>query len=313
MLERSAALEAILSQLAAADYRFTSVTPETHARVNARPDNQRARSLRDVFGWNRPFSPEQLPAGLFELLQAAGACEPEPDGSWRARLRVASVGHQLFLHSAFPTSAADSVFFGPDSLRFARALKQLGPSATRAVDVGAGSGVGGVVLSHFGSLSAPVVLADINPHALELAAVNARFNGVPAETVVSDVLSGVEGAVDLVIANPPYLIDEQERTYRHGGSVHGAELSARIVRESLTRLERDGGGSLIVYTGVAMHGEQDPFLESIREALTQSGARYSYEELDPDVFGSELSRPVYADVERIAVVLLQATLGDRQG
>lgn len=313
MSDRQAALEAILSQLAALKYRFTSVTPETQARVNARPGAERARSLRDIFGWNRSFTPEQLPAALFEALCEAGACERQTDGSWRALLRVASLGHQLFLHSGFPTSAEDAVFFGPDSLRFARALGQLGLSATRAVDVGAGSGVGGVALSHFGAVTAPVVLADINPRALELSGVNAGFNGVAAEIVQSDVLAQVEGSVDLVIANPPYLMDPQQRTYRHGGSQHGAELSARIVREGLSRLDRDGGGSLVVYTGVAMLGEHDPFFASIRDVLQESGARFSYEELDPDVFGSELAQPAYAEVERIAVVLLQATLGAAQG
>lgn len=310
MLGKPAALEAILSQLAAVDYRFTSVTPETHALVNARPGNERARSLRDIFGWNRCFFPEQLPPALFDAMQAAGACEQLPEGAWRATLRVASVGHLLFLHSAFPTLDADSVFFGPDSLRFARALRQLGSSATRAVDVGAGSGVGGVVLSHFGTLEQPVVLADINPRALELSSVNARFNGIAAETVRSDVLRDVEGVVDLVISNPPYLVDDRGRAYRHGGD-QGCELSVRIVEEALARLDRDGGGSLVLYTGVAMRGESDPFFERIRDSLSQSGARYSYEEVDPDVFASELRRPAYAEAERVAVVLLHATLNQR--
>ena len=31
-------------------YRFVTVTPATHARVNARPGNEWAHGLRDVFG-----------------------------------------------------------------------------------------------------------------------------------------------------------------------------------------------------------------------------------------------------------------------
>ena len=34
------------------------------------------------------------------------------------------------------------------------------------------------------------------------------------------------------------------------------------------------------------------------------GTRHDYRELDPDVFGEELERPAYAQVERIAVVAL---------
>jgi len=310
-MTKVAELKALLSQLAALDYRFTTVTPETHALVNGRRGNERARTLRDVFGWNRSFYPEILPTGVFDAMRAADACRAEADGSWRATWRVASLGHRLFLHSAFPTLEADAVFFGPDSYRFARAIRSLGATARRAVDVGCGSGVGGVVLSHFAGLASPVVLADINERALGLARVNAEAAGVAAEVVQSDVLRDVDGAVDLIIANPPYLADEAGRAYRDGGAARGAALPARMVKEALLRLDRDGGGSLLVYSGVALQAEQDPFWSLIAEDLAHSGAQYSYEELDPDIFAGELSQPVYAETERIAAVLLQATLGSR--
>jgi SAM-dependent methyltransferase len=309
-MTNAAGLKELLRRLAALEYRFTTVTPETHALVNGRPGNEKARTLRDVFGWNRSFSPEILPFGLFDVMRAADACRNEPDGSWRATWRVASLGHQLFVHSPFPTLAADTVFFGPDSYRFARAVRSLGATARRAVDVGCGSGVGGIVLSHFAGLATPVVLADINERALEVARVNAEAAGVAAEVVRSDVLREVDGAVDLIIANPPYLADEAGRTYRDGGAAMGAALSARMVKEALERLDRDGGGSLLMYTGVALRAEHDPFWALIQEELAQSGAKYSYEELDPDIFASELQRPAYAEAERIAAVLLHATLGN---
>lgn len=304
-------LRTLLEHLSALQYRFITVTPETHALVNARPGNERARSLRDVFGWNRSFSPDVLPAGLFDVMRAADACLIEADGSWRATLRVASLGHRLFLHSAFPTLEPDAVFFGPDSYRFARAVQSLALTATRAVDVGCGSGVGGIVLSHCAGLAAPVVLADINERALELARINAEVAGIAAEVVKSDVLREVDGAVDLVIANPPYLADDARRSYRDGGGASGAALSARMVKEALVRLDRDGGGSLLMYTGVAVRADGDPFWRLIQDDLEQSGARFEYEELDPDIFASELERPVYAEAERIAAVLLRVTLGGR--
>jgi hypothetical protein len=302
-------LKTVLRWLAELDYRFTTVTPETHALVNGRPDNQQARSLRDVFGWNRSFQRDILPREVFELMCAADGCEEQPDGGWRTTFRVASVGHRLFLHSSFPTEQADAVFFGPDSYRFARAIRQFAARSKRAVDVGCGSGVGGIVLGGLGRLASPVVLSDINERALELARVNAEVAGVAAELVKSDVLREIEGAVDLVIANPPYLVDERARAYRDGGGARGAALSARIVEESLIRLDRDGGGSLLMYTGVAFDADGDRLWNLIEPSLTQSGARYSYEELDPDIFGSELREPAYRDVERIAAVLLRATVG----
>ncbi|MDF3070313.1 MAG: SAM-dependent methyltransferase [Polyangiaceae bacterium] len=305
----TSALMAFLSELSRLEYRFTTVTPDTHALVLARKQGERAGSLRDVFGWNLPFMPSVVGPALFEITQKAGACEPLSDGTWRATLRVSTVGHLLFAHSAYPTVESDAVFFGPDSYRFVRAIRQLSATATRAVDVGCGSGVGGIALAHFGSISTPVVLADINPRALELAKVNAALAQVPAEVLESDVLRGVDGRVDLVISNPPYLVDRGGRAYRHGGGAHGEALSTRIVRESLARLDRDGGGSLLLYTGVAIVEGEDPFLASIRGDLQQSGATFSYEELDPDIFAGELAEPAYRDAERIAAVLLHARVG----
>src|SRR5579884_2541437 len=104
-------------------YRFTTVTPETHRHVNRRPGNEVARDLRGVFGWSRPFDAAILPAGMFDLLQAAEAIIPDRD-RWRSRYRISTLGEGLFLHSAFPTEDEAAVFFGPDTYRFAAALEQ---------------------------------------------------------------------------------------------------------------------------------------------------------------------------------------------
>jgi len=303
------ALQALLARLGELQYRFTAVTPDTHALVLARDPARPAQSLRDVFGWNLPFSAEVLPPGLFALMQRAMACEELEGGLWRATVRVASLGHLLFVHSAFPTVARDAVFFGPDSYRFARAIRKLGATARRAVDVGCGSGVGGIVLSHYGSLESPVVLADINDRALLLAGINAQAAGVTAELVNSDLLHQVAGPIDLVIANPPYLVDAGARAYRDGGACYGTELSARIVREGLERLDQSGGGSLLLYTGSPIIDGADTLFGQISDDLRSSGATYVYEELDPDVFSGELREPAYRRVERIAVVLLEASVG----
>ncbi len=65
------------------------------------------------------------------------------------------------------------------------------------------------------------------------------------------------------------------------------------------------GGRLLLYTGSAIVAGEDSFLRAIRQELSRPGVRYSYRELDPDVFAEELLRPAYADVERIAAVLLR--------
>lgn len=294
--------------LQAAAYRFTCVTPETHRRVNARETGRPARDLRDVFGWSRPFAPDLLPKPMWALLEAADLLEPVGE-LWRSRVRYSSLGGQLFVHSAFPTVQPDAVFFGPDTYRFAalieRALSARQQSFHHVVDIGCGTGAGGLfALSLLAGRCAPqLTLADINPQALLYARVNAALAGQAGiHCVASDVLLSVQDPVDLVLSNPPYLVDPQARLYRDGGGSYGCDLSVRIVRDSLERLAP--GGVLILYTGTVIVDGVDIFLRDIFPILQQDGLCYQYKEIDPDVFGEELEHPAYAQVERIAVVSL---------
>jgi release factor glutamine methyltransferase len=47
---RERALLALVDVLKAADYRFTTISPASHAHVNARPENAWARNERDMLG-----------------------------------------------------------------------------------------------------------------------------------------------------------------------------------------------------------------------------------------------------------------------
>lgn len=301
------ALVRLARALRAMGYRFVTPTPATHERVNRRPGNRRARKPVDVFGWSRPFQDGVLPADMLELLAATGELERAGEG-WRSRVRLSSLGGELFWHSAYPTAAADSVFFGPDTYRFAGALQawlERGVPVARAVDIGAGAGPGGIVVAK-ARPGAQVVLADINPAALRLARVNAHLAGTPGvEARRSDLLSGAEGAFDLIISNPPYLNDGAERAYRHGGGPLGAGLSLAVVRAACERLAP--GGTLLLYTGVAIVDGDDPFRDAAAPLLDGAGLRWTYRELDPDVFGEELDTEAYARADRIAAVVLTAT------
>src|SRR3712207_277896 len=73
-------------------YRFVTVTPATHARVNARPGNAWARGPEDVFGWSRPFRPEVLPSAVFELMRRGGGGLLPGGGRWGGLGRLFSPG-----------------------------------------------------------------------------------------------------------------------------------------------------------------------------------------------------------------------------
>jgi methylase of polypeptide subunit release factors len=206
----------------------------------------------------------------------------------------------LLAHSAYPTTAADAVFFGPDTYRFAAFLRAHAPADIgTVVDVGCGTGAGGLLLA---PRARSVVLLDVSPAALRFARANCELNGVEARIAQSDVLQGLEETPDLIVANPPYLADPLRRAYRDGGGELGTGLSERIVDESLQRLRP--GGRLLLYTATPVIEGEHLLWRKLVPLLGKASA--DYQELDPDVFGEELERPAYSRVERIAVVGLDA-------
>jgi release factor glutamine methyltransferase len=306
---RNQALLALGQELQTAGYRFATVTPKSHLRVNGRPENARANSLQAVFGWNRPFRRADFSPRVVTLLEEAEELEVSDD-LLRSKIRVSTLGEQFFVHSSFPTESGDAVFFGPDTYRFARALRQamqgMEVSAPfTIIDIGCGSGAGGLfaALQLMPHTDVEVILSDINPKALRYARVNAALNRIPnARTVRSDVFDQINDAGNLIISNPPYLVDAAGRLYRHGGGEFGFDLSLRIVEASIDRLRP--GGRLVLYTGTPVIGGADKFQEALQPLLATRGCTYTYEEIDPDVFGEELEIAPYDRADRIAVVLL---------
>jgi methylase of polypeptide subunit release factors len=294
--------------LRASGYEFTTPTPATHAHVNARPENSEAKDLRDVFGWSRPFTQDVVPSEMLSMMGAAGILVEE-NGMVRSALRVSSLQGELFFHSAFPTTDADAVFFGPDTYRFARAIKaglrERTAPIQSAIDIGCGAGPGGILVARYAP-SARVLMTDINESALRLARVNAALAGT-ANAIArrSDILAEIDGTFDLIVSNPPYLNDTLHRAYRHGGGDFGADLSLRILDAALIRLAP--AGTLILYTGTAIVGGRDLFRESALPRLAAGEFAWTYEEVDPDVFGEELESQAYRAADRIAAVVLNVT------
>lgn len=291
--------------LQANNYQFVTVSPQTHQYYFQRHGDRQAITLRDIFGWCLPFSQSLVSNKLWSLMESAGVLEPATDG-WRSSMRWSSLDGYLFAHSAYPTNAGDAVFFGPDTYRFIQAIEQHLQRETgsihSAVDIGCGSGAGAVYLGS--SLpGAEVKAVDVNPKCLDYTRINVDLAGISNVSICSsDLLNAVEGTFDLIVANPPYMHDPDARAYRHGGGMLGAGLSLQIVDAAMQRLA--AGGSLLLYTGVAIVDGQDHFLNALQDQLNDSNCHWDYREVDPDVFGEELLKPDYAEVERIAAVVL---------
>lgn len=301
--DSDAALLALQQRLGQLGYRFVTTTPASHARVLRRGGRQEAATLADVFGWSLPFAPGVLADDLRALLRAGGALDE--DGPLdRSRVRVSSLGGRNYLHSAYPTTAGDAVFLGPDSYRFADVIAaelaaRPPPAGARIVDIGTGAGVGAMTAAAL-CPTAAVTATDPNESALRLARINAAHAGLTMAFARTSGLAGVAGDFDVALLNPPYIVDGDGRAYRHGGGMHGAELSLELATEALGRLAP--GGRAILYTGSAILDGRDPLREALEQAAERHRCAFRYREIDPDIFGEELDEPAYADVDRIAAV-----------
>lgn len=133
----------------------------------------------------------------------------------------------------------------------------------RVLDVCTGSGCVLIALAHYAPLLRAVG-ADISRSALELASYNGEKHGVRAEWVQSDLLASVEGAFDVIVANPPYITAEEMRTLMPEVGAHEPELALfggedglsfyrRLVPEAKKRLAggTENGGWLLVEIGCA--------------------------------------------------------------
>jgi methylase of polypeptide subunit release factors len=165
--------------------------------------------------------------------------------------------------------------------------------------VGVGSGAGAAVLARR-FRPRRLVATDVNPTALRLAAINLAAAGVSADLVLTDGLEGVPGPADLVVANPPFIAGDGDRTYRDGGDMHGARISldwtlagARILAPA---------GRMLLYTGSAIVDGRDRLRDALEAKLDPAHYDLDYAELDPDIFGGQLGTRAYRDVERIAAI-----------
>jgi SAM-dependent methyltransferase len=298
--DAAGALMAVLRHLQRAGYAFVMPTPGTHARVRKRRPATPDDTLRDIFGWSRPFSPELLDPALLDLLWLAGVVRRGPEGLSLA-IRVSTVGERLFVHSA-PTDDRDAVFLGPDSYRYVRFLRQqlgAGGNWRTALDIGTGAGVGAVALADINP-AAHIIGSDVNDRALAFARINAAHAGAAVELARCSGLPDQPDRFDVIAANPPYIAGDGDRVYRDGGDQLGAALALEWVRQGVMRLAP--GGRFLLYTGSAIVAGRDGVREALARIAENRGLDLTYEEIDPDVFGGTLRQAAYEDVERIAVV-----------
>jgi release factor glutamine methyltransferase len=114
------------------------------------------------------------------------------------------VGHKGFRHLDLLVDARVLVP-RPETEHLVEALLDL-PSGVRVHDVGTGSGAIALALKHERP-DLRVSASDVSPDALAVARGNAERLGLDVAFSQGDLLDGVDPQVDVVVSNPPYVLD----------------------------------------------------------------------------------------------------------
>ena len=125
--------------------------------------------------------------------------------------------------------------------------------------------------------SARVQASDISRPALDVARRNAARHGVSDRIafVEGDLLAGLAGPFDAIVANPPYVIDrarpvlqpevrDHEPSVALFGGSDGLEIVARLIAAAPDRLRQDG--YLIVEFGLGQDVEVENLIERVAVA-----------------------------------------------
>ena len=165
------------------------------------------------------------------------------------------------------------------------AALELFGAETRPLDIAdACTGCGNLAVTLAHELArASIVATDISEEALDVARRNADRHGVAARIrfVRADVLDGVDGPFDLIVANPPYVkrgdrpaLQPEVRDHEPGvalfGGTAGTELVATVVEQGTARLRP--GGCLMFEFGFGQEIEAETLIAAA-PGLTMVGLR----------------------------------------
>jgi len=166
----------------------------------------------------------------------------------------------------------------PSTELIVEAVLDLFPDPSARLDVAdIGTGCGCVALAIAQERpSAAIVGIDISREALEVAHRNATRYGFTDRVTFrhGDLLDGIDGPFDAIVANPPYVVDragpalqpevrDHEPAVALFGGVDGLTLLTRLVADAPTRLRP--GGSLVFEFGYGQDIEIEDLLEQSSE------------------------------------------------
>jgi release factor glutamine methyltransferase len=171
----------------------------------------------------------------------------------------------------------------PETELVVEAALKLAPRGARVIDVGSGSGAIAISVERERP-DLRVIAADASLAALAVTRANRDRLGAHVHLAASDVLAGIDGQFDLILANPPYIpaaeIEGLQIEVRHEPRLaltpgdEGTEIIERLFDEARTRLAP--GGRIVVEIGFGQ--------ETLVRDLARSHG-YVVEKVIPDLAG----------------------------
>lgn len=156
------------------------------------------------------------------------------------------IGHKEFYGLDF-TITPDVLQPRPESEKIVDLAIEHAPQNSKLIDVGTGCGALAIAIAK-NRPDLTIVANDISPAALKIAAQNAVQNDVKVKFSVSDLLSKVSGQFETIVANLPYLKDDDEllpevknepKVALLGGK-DGLELYRKFFEQIPKRLAKNG-------------------------------------------------------------------------
>jgi release factor glutamine methyltransferase len=216
-------------------------------------------------GFERPLMPAELDA-IRPLVARRGKREP----------LAYVLGEWGFRRLTLATDARALVPRPETEMVVERALAAIaGLEAPRVVDVGTGGGAIALSIAdeHPG---ARVSATDVSPAALALARENAERLGLSVELVETSLLDGLAGPFDLIVSNPPYVLEKEVaalqpevRDWEPRLAVVGDDQTERLARAARDVLAT--GGALVLET----HEDDAQHVRALLEELGYARATIS--------------------------------------
>ena len=255
-----------------------------------RAGDPRAALVR-VFVLGERVASDSLPLPA-EVLAEAELLELDGENAV-ARVRLTPVGDLLIVHDA---DGADPQFVtGVSAASRTLATLTVRRPFERALDLGTGSGVEALLAARHGQT---VVATDINPRALEYAALSARLNGLSLDLREGSLFDPVAGETfDLIVANPPFVVSPDTQLIYRDSSLPGDSICREVVRGAATHL-RPGGFATVLCNWICRTPEErwEPLAPWV-EGLDCDALLVAHGAIDPLHYASRWNEPLRKDLD----------------